>query len=92
MVTDGTHGMALDLFVGEFAVGGDSFPLEGPAGDVFLCGVTLLGSPSSGGLNSIGIGNDTIVLCSKLINDSRIFLINKILLSQLELKLIRCVR
>ena len=69
MIPNGTKRVTLHLFIGKIIISGYSLPFEAFAGYVFLGGEGLFGSPSGWGLDTVGIGYDTIVVGAESVHD-----------------------
>lgn len=91
MIANGTERMTFNLFIRELTVGSDSFPLEVSAGDIFLNWEGLPGPPSGGGFDSVRVCDDTIVLGSIFVDDSRVLFIDEVLFTEFKLELVRGV-
>lgn len=90
MLSDVTHGMALNTIIGQITLHGNPLPPKTLTVDNNTH--TMLGcSPSSRRANTITIHNNMIILSSILIAHSRIFLLDQVLLAQLKNKLIRLI-
>lgn len=79
MVSNGAQWVTLDFLIRQFIVSRNSFPFKTLARDNFKTGVRLFGPPTSRGLNTVWISDNSIVLGPVFVDNSRILLVNQIL-------------
>lgn len=79
MISNRAQRMALNFLIRQFIISSNSFPFKTLAGDNFKTGVRLFGPPTSRGLNTVRISDNSIVLSPIFVHNSRILFIDQIL-------------